>query len=80
MKRILHEIDPFSGIETEWLGDGKDLVERTSANDQWTKAVLDVNKRLANEPEYAKRGIKNDMQHVASIPETPLKPRPKEAR
>lgn len=68
MKRILHEVDPFTGLETEWFGDGERLVERTSASDANTRAVLDVNKRLANEPEYAKRGIKNDMQHVASIP------------
>lgn len=68
MKQILQQTDPYTGLQTEWRGDGKRLIEVVTAHADVTRKVLDSNTKLRNEPMYAKRGIKNDMQHAARVP------------
>lgn len=39
---------------------------------QDTSAYIEKNKRLANDPEYKRKGIKNDLYHYASVPNSVL--------
>jgi hypothetical protein len=63
---ILHKDFSDDGTETEWLTNGQQLVVR--GKQRGIEAAVSHYTNLRNDPEYAKRGIKNEMQHVASIP------------
>ena len=58
--------DPTTGITThfEWLGEGKFHLHYT----QDVGPLLEQNKRLQNDPDHKKGGIKAGFQHVATIP------------
>lgn len=63
--RLFTEHDPLTGLTKEYrYQDGK-LIEHSS---QDVEALLNRNARLRNDPQYAREGIRNEMQHVAHIP------------
>jgi len=68
MRRLLDH-NPLTGesviFEYE-AGSDKDTLRITHEQD--VSALLDGNKRLANDRDITKKGIKNDMWHYASIP------------
>lgn len=68
MKHLFIERDPVNGLQREYCFDGKNLVERTRAMPGLAQKVLDNNARMRNDPDYKRRGIKNEMQHVGRIP------------
>lgn len=68
MKHLFVERDPHSGLQREYLFDGRNLTERTSAIPGHAKRVLSTNAQMRNDPEYARRGIKDEMQHVGRVP------------
>jgi hypothetical protein len=66
VKRLL-DIEPLTGIQTFHEYDhqtGITTIERV----QDVKPILDRNKRLANEDDYKKSGIKSSWMHGATIP------------
>lgn len=68
MKTLFTEHDPYTGWVTEFLTDGKSLMERTTVDVAASRAVVDHTTRLQNDTDYSKRGIKNDWWHVGTIP------------
>lgn len=68
MNSLFTETDPYTGLTTEFLLDGKNLVERTTASAESTQHVLDHAARLANDADYSKNGIKAGWWHAATIP------------
>jgi hypothetical protein len=68
MQTLFTELDPYTGIQSEYLSDGKTLIERTTASQAHTHASVDRTKALANDADYAKRGIKQSFKHEASVP------------
>jgi hypothetical protein len=60
-------VDEYTGVETrhdyDYLTDKTTISYHSDA-----QAVLDDNHRLANDPEYWKKGMKNDFVKYASIP------------
>jgi hypothetical protein len=68
MKTLFTEVDPTTGLKSEYLTDGKVLMERTTADRQATTDTLDHLQRLAADETYSKDGIKGDWWHVGSIP------------
>ena len=65
-KRLLDR-DPLTGIE-EWFhyDHMTDSVHIETKQD--VEPIIDGNKDLANDDEYSRDGIKNEMWHYASIP------------
>lgn len=63
---LLHKDISDDGTETEWVTDGQQLVVR--GKQRGVHAAVDHYTKLRNDPDYARRGIKSEMQHVASIP------------
>lgn len=63
---LLHKDLSADGTETEWVTNGQQLVVR--GKQRGIEGAVSHYTRLRNDPEYARRGIKNEMQHVASIP------------
>ena len=55
-----------TGLVTEYVTEGQNLVIRGKQN---TDAEMAHVGRLRNDPDYGRQGIKNDMQHVAHIPD-----------
>lgn len=55
-------------MQREYSFDGKRLIERTTAIPGVARRVMDVNAQMRNDPDYKRRGIKNEMQHVGRIP------------
>jgi len=68
MKHLFVERDAATGLQREYLFDGRRLTERTTAIPGLAKRVMDNNARMRNDGDYKKRGIKNDLQHVGTIP------------
>lgn len=68
MQTLFTEMDPYTGIQTEYLSDGKSLVERTTASQAITRATVDHTQRLANDADYSAEGIKAGWWHVGSVP------------
>lgn len=67
MTRRLIDHNAFTGISTWHHYDhstGKTHIEST----QDVSKILDRNKRLQNDSSYSDRGRKNDMMHLATIP------------
>jgi len=66
MKRLL-DTDPFTGIETwhEKVGD-ETIITYVPTRD--VAIEVDLCKRFANDPEYTRKGIKEDWWHYAHIP------------
>lgn len=66
LKRIL-DYDPFTGITTTF-----DYIPETDTTvlyrEQDVSAILDANKRIQNDTEISKNGIKNSWWHYAQIP------------
>ena len=62
------DYDPLSGITqyTEYDNLTDELVIHSVADAQ---PVLEMNKAMANDPDYKQQGIKNEFWHVASIPQ-----------
>jgi len=67
MSRRLIDHNAFTGIST-WHhfdnGTGKTWIEST----QDVSRIIERNKRLQNDSSYSDRGRKNDMLHLATIP------------
>ena len=65
-KRIV-DYDPYLGVTTYFE---YDPVSDTSiiGREQDVSLLLDQNKRLQNDPEYTRLGIKNEWWHYASYP------------
>lgn len=63
---LLHKDISDDGTETEWVTNGQQLVVR--GKQRGISEAVSHYTRLRNDPEYARAGIKNEMQHVASIP------------
>lgn len=62
----LLDVDPLTGMKTWFKGDSKEWT--LFYEDPDMSGTLDHNKRLANDPENWKRGVKNEMAHYAHIP------------
>lgn len=68
MNRELISIDPDTGMRT-WLEfDEANPRKFHIHHEQDVEPLLEQNKRLANDPDYKKRGIKNEFYHFATIP------------
>ena len=70
MSKRLLEYDPLTKTSTyfESQGNGKFVI----AQQQDVKAILEHNKRLANDTSYKRQGIKSDWYHFATVPTTVL--------
>jgi len=67
MSKRFIEHDPLTGIST--YSDYNELEDSlTIYQEQDVTPYLEHNKKLQNDPEYTKKGIKGDMWHYASIP------------
>ena len=67
MKRLL-DYDPLTG-KTEWHYYDP-LTKRTTIETvQDIEPILEMNRKMQNDDSYTKDGIKNEMWHVACIPE-----------
>ena len=61
--------DPLTGLET-WLEfDELNPKKFHIHHRQDVEPILERNKLLQNDPDYKKLGIKNGLQHVASVPD-----------
>jgi hypothetical protein len=67
MSKFLIDRDPLSGYECWAHIDGDDVRMQYV---QPVGQILDGNKAKANDEDYTKQGIKRDMWHYASIPNT----------
>lgn len=65
MSIIHEEFDALTGLRTRFASEDGELRVNYS---QDVGAALDYTEKLRNAPEYAKQGIKNNLQHVAHIP------------
>lgn len=65
MTHLFTEIDSLDGLTKHYSAQDGKLVEHVV---QDVQPSLDHNARLRNAPEYAREGIKREMQHVAHIP------------
>ena len=65
MKRLL-DVDPLTG-ETVWFEDTNDGYFQIR-HEQAVEALLDHNKKLANDTDRTKKGIKEDWWHYGSVP------------
>jgi len=70
MSKRLLEYDPLTGISTYFEGDGHGGFKIAQSQD--VQKILDRNKRLANDTQYKRQGIKTDWYHFATIPVTIL--------
>ena len=70
MSKQLLEYDPITKTSTWFEGDGHNGFKIAQSQD--VQAILDRNKRLANDTNYKRQGIKNDMYHFATVPVTVL--------
>jgi len=70
MSKRLLEYDPLTGISTYFEGDGHNGFKIAQSQD--VQKILDRNKRLANDTQYKRQGIKTDWYHFATIPVTIL--------
>jgi hypothetical protein len=65
MKILGVEYDPLTGVKTTYgAEDGKMIVK----TEQDVAPHLDYTQALRNDPDYAKRGIKQNFQHIGHIP------------
>lgn len=65
---ILFDVDPLTGVKEYFDYDPiKDEVHISYQQD--VTGFLDHMQKLRNDPEYSKKGIKEDWWHYASIPE-----------
>ena len=66
MNPVSREVDPLTGVVTEYaFKDGK-LYQRTTSDT--AAAHLDYSRTLANDPAYSAHGIKNNMWHTGHVP------------
>jgi hypothetical protein len=67
MSKRLLDFNPVTGeaVSLQFEGGSMRVV-----HEQDTKSILDANKRLANNDSLTRKGIKNDMLHYATIPNT----------
>ena len=65
-KRLL-SYDPITGLETYFSHD-ESTNESTISYAADSSPILEANKRLANDDDYTKDGIKKEFWHYASIP------------
>lgn len=65
-KRLLSH-DPLTGLMT-WFSHDEETNETTIGYSADSTPVLEVNKKLANDADYSKQGIKQEFWHYASIP------------
>ena len=70
MKRLL-DYDPLTKTQTWHLYDHQTKTTQIKTV-QDVEDVLERNKRLANDQEYKRKGIKNDWFHIGTIPNTVL--------
>lgn len=70
MSKRLLEYDPLTKTSTffEATGGGGFKI----AQEQDVSKILEQNKRLRNDGNYARQGIKNDMYHFATVPNVVL--------
>ena len=66
MKRVL-EYDPWSGITT-WFDYDESSDTTLIYREQDVSAILEMNKALARDEEFTRKGIKNDYWLYAQIP------------
>lgn len=70
MSRQVLDYDPLTGITTYFdyeAGDrGTDRMHITTVQD--VNDIVDQARTLANDPEYSRAGIRNDLWHYARIP------------
>lgn len=67
MKPLFSEVDPYTGLRTEYAVDNDGhMVERTVADN--AAMHMDYSKALSNAPEYSQQGIKTGYWHVGHIP------------
>jgi hypothetical protein len=67
MDRRLLSYDPLTGLYTYHSYD--ELTDQTVISyEADSTPIIEKNKRLANDADYSKQGIKNDFWHAATIP------------
>lgn len=59
--------DPFTGIE-RWMQYDPETDTLTESASADVEANLEHSRRLQNDPEHWKKGVKNEMAHYAHIP------------
>jgi hypothetical protein len=69
-KRLL-SYDPITGVRTYHDYD-HDTKKTYITEEQDVEAILNHNKKLANDSSYKKQGIKDDWYHFATVPNTVL--------
>lgn len=67
MKVLGTEFDPLIGLKTTYGTEDNKLVMKY---EQDTTAIMDRLRKLRDEPEYAKNGIKANLQHIGHIPDS----------
>lgn len=65
MRILGYDYDPVTGIKTTYGSEDGKFYIHTS---QDVEPHLEHSKALANNPDYAKKGIKQNFQHIAHIP------------
>ena len=67
MDKKLLSYDPITGLMT-WFSHDESTNESTVSYSADSSPILEVNKKLANDGEYTKQGMKEEFWHYASIP------------
>ena len=63
----IFDYDPKTGI-TQWFHHDPDTHVTTIHSEQDVEPELEASKQLANNPDYWKKGVKQEMAHYAHIP------------
>lgn len=63
------DYDPYSGVRTDYWTNGKEWGFYTEQDMRAVKALAETAKSLREDDSYKARGIKNDLLHVARVPE-----------
>lgn len=63
------DIDPLTGVVTTYGSEDGQMIVKT---EQDVAPHMEYSTALRNAPEYAKRGIRDNLQHVAHIPNAVL--------
>lgn len=66
MKRLL-DYDPLTGI-TQWHHFDEMTGKTTIETVQDVEPFIEMNKKMRNDADYSRRGMKNEFWHVATIP------------
>ena len=67
MARELFSHDPMTGV-TVWFDYNEITNEATLEYEQDVEPILELNKAMANDPDFSKQGIRNEFWRYASIP------------